>query len=1043
MKFDEFMKKNKSKFPEKIKKALNDENQYGTTVDTSHHGAHSIPIHDNVKKDIIRRNKLEEASSEFYNWLDKNDNQHLGDDVHDVHLKLSDDMPHDDIPEEIKGKIHDYTINSSDLNRYLLKRHSPEMFNDGHEVPFDGYHHRSIKALDKALEEHRTLPTELNVYHGASFDPGEAASRHPENRLFIPAFTSTSIQKQIAHSFSPKDKKGKDVKHIIHFHLNPGQKGLYLGDNSHHQNEKEYLLPRHISAKIHPEPDVIGRDDDSNEVHVWHAYDIQHHQKAIKPDEPEELNDHQITERINKLKDSPEKLEKFFNTNKEDFKQSHLNDLMRYGYGYLAHSHHDYDPSPEDIHDAFAHHGFDNPSLLHNPKTLPKTIAHVLTDKTGKFSRQVIKNLSLDPKLKSDEISHVIDHGNDEALKHILYNKNVEDHHFERFNKSTNPNITDKHRAIAEEAKNDLDEIKADPIHHLIHNIDPNAHNFSHVSDEIEKASLKGELKPNHIDALIKTFGSSFKVPNSIKHYIDPSNIKMNKEELSKFIDNHVGGIGNLFRTKSILNHKNLDEDHLVQLHHKQLINQNTSESNFEDLINHPKSGDKLKNHITSKEAFDADEWTAANHLNQLIQKIKNEGDYDKLKKLRDHINEQDHIPHSQKYYADKMVNHLELKAHHSKLGGEDAFINKVSWANNHDDIDTALKEHLHKDFTPKVIKYFDDKLLMGYVASSPHFNPNKETMTNIIKQNPEYYHLLTKKPEFDSDHIDQVLSHPDSSLSSKIDVLKHPKVTEENLHTALDNSKTQHNYTAVNVALHPKVNESHLHKILKGNFGEGPKDIAKEKLKKLGYQEPKGPENKKEPEHNDEISKIIDSHGTMDSGDWNKKLSKAFEENKIEKHHLHKIINAGNTSFMKVKAMNHHLADKDVVKAAIDSPHTTPALKQIAQSKLRHLNSREMNNMSPEQKNTHNVVLAALKNKNDTPKDNERVLRYFQDNPKPHPELVQALADHSGGYSLAKKHVANSKVPLDHAKILYNHKNTPKHVKQRFEAVYGKENLV
>lgn len=246
-----------------------DPNEYGTVVDTSNSGhAHSKrhPVDEygtvvDTSNSGHAHSKIKESLNEAhknYNYFSENDNDHLGSNKDEIQKHLH------KIYDRVKSHpswpaMSRYTSSSHDLNKYLVNRH-----NDPKEQFFNMKHASQAVELDKLMKEHKN-PFYLDVYHGATFHPGEEASKHPENRLFMPAYTSTSISKYTARGFG-------NGKHLIHFHLEPGAQGTFVGKHSNHPGEGEYVLPRNVSWKLHPEP----TETETGHT-IWHAYDMQHH----------------------------------------------------------------------------------------------------------------------------------------------------------------------------------------------------------------------------------------------------------------------------------------------------------------------------------------------------------------------------------------------------------------------------------------------------------------------------------------------------------------------------------------------------------------------------------------------------------------------------------------------------------------------------------------------------------------------------------------------------------------------------------------------
>lgn len=214
-----------------------------------------------------------EARQKYHEFRTKNHNDHLGEKVSDVHENLSNP---DDISDHERSHLHNYTKGSRHLNAKLYEHHM-EGWDTPRSAPGrDSTITHSTKELDKATSV--PLSHELHVHTGVRFHPGEVAAKHPEGHVHLPAFTSTSISGGIASDFT-YPVGGEN--HVLHVHMKPGDKGRYVGHISHFKHEKEFVLPRQTTLKIHPTPDKY-MDGAGGAVHVWHA--TIHHQKDLTKD---------------------------------------------------------------------------------------------------------------------------------------------------------------------------------------------------------------------------------------------------------------------------------------------------------------------------------------------------------------------------------------------------------------------------------------------------------------------------------------------------------------------------------------------------------------------------------------------------------------------------------------------------------------------------------------------------------------------------------------------------------------------------------------
>lgn len=196
-------------------------------------------------------------------WKDSNDNESEG--GHEgVHEMLS---AHDHHDEDDAETIHHYTAESRGFNHRLYRNHvngTPE------KHPF---------RIDATVSKNK-LPRPIHTYSGVNWHPGEMAAKHPEGHVHLPAFTSTSLDPRVAHSFAQDHgtemARNKGVphtdNHVIHFHLKAGQPSKYVGHTSEYPDERELILPRDTTIKVHPKPDTYEDEYSGEKTHIWHAH---------------------------------------------------------------------------------------------------------------------------------------------------------------------------------------------------------------------------------------------------------------------------------------------------------------------------------------------------------------------------------------------------------------------------------------------------------------------------------------------------------------------------------------------------------------------------------------------------------------------------------------------------------------------------------------------------------------------------------------------------------------------------------------------------
>ncbi len=217
--------------------------------------------------DFIRKKPIKESWEDDYNggWFDHHsENKHLGSEINKTAQSraLHASQKNNELGEHTKA----YSKWSADLNGSLLK-HAKE--GKEHPTEFeDSMHKFHLGELDKELHEHK-LEHPLHVFSGVGFHPQELASQHPEGHVHLPAYTSTSIDKSVARDFAGTAGfgKGERSRHIIHMELPKGHPGKYLGRNSENSSESEFMLPRNMKIKIHPEPKVVSSYGHDYHIH--------------------------------------------------------------------------------------------------------------------------------------------------------------------------------------------------------------------------------------------------------------------------------------------------------------------------------------------------------------------------------------------------------------------------------------------------------------------------------------------------------------------------------------------------------------------------------------------------------------------------------------------------------------------------------------------------------------------------------------------------------------------------------------------------------
>lgn len=250
------------------------------------HGGHAKPPRSRKATVVFaqpvhgKHSKLKEATGihgphkvmDEREWENHHDNHHLGEHPDAVHDKLN--MSHDKWKEHPDhDHVFKYTQSSATLNHNLIQHASGQdpFRHEDHHTEHDKEwtdsqklkHEHHVAGLDNALK-HSKLEHDVHVYHGTyRWHPGEEAAKNSQNKVKLPAYTSTSIEKEKARGFAGRG----DSSHVLHIHMKKGQHGMYVGSHSDFAHEREMILPRNTTLKIHPHPTKL-----SDGTHVWHAH---------------------------------------------------------------------------------------------------------------------------------------------------------------------------------------------------------------------------------------------------------------------------------------------------------------------------------------------------------------------------------------------------------------------------------------------------------------------------------------------------------------------------------------------------------------------------------------------------------------------------------------------------------------------------------------------------------------------------------------------------------------------------------------------------
>jgi ADP-ribosyltransferase exoenzyme len=157
--------------------------------------------------------------------------------------------------------VENYVADSAPLNRYLY---------------MGGVHDQQMEEFSKNLSneilDQPFRPTHIpdfHVYTGLRSrnrpDGGHVTDEHGNMVFSVPAFTSTSLSKEVAEKFA-KTKEWFDtrrVKDVLKIRIPGGYTRAInlMHHNSSHYDEYEYLLDKNHIFKVHPEPTYHARDN--------------------------------------------------------------------------------------------------------------------------------------------------------------------------------------------------------------------------------------------------------------------------------------------------------------------------------------------------------------------------------------------------------------------------------------------------------------------------------------------------------------------------------------------------------------------------------------------------------------------------------------------------------------------------------------------------------------------------------------------------------------------------------------------------------------
>ncbi len=174
----------------------------------------------------------------------------------------------------IKERKHqdfsDYTNGSGGINKVLIHRHLGIPLED----EYNRFNVKAIQELDKHFSNYtKPAPEDFHVYTGVGGGLDINILRNNRsNRLYLPAYTSTSIRAQTASTFASRyssnaldNSPAKKYREVVRLHIPQGSThGIYLGSTGLSMlggHEHEFLIDRGHIVQFMGEPRMSNNGD--------------------------------------------------------------------------------------------------------------------------------------------------------------------------------------------------------------------------------------------------------------------------------------------------------------------------------------------------------------------------------------------------------------------------------------------------------------------------------------------------------------------------------------------------------------------------------------------------------------------------------------------------------------------------------------------------------------------------------------------------------------------------------------------------------------
>jgi len=272
-----------------------------------HHGSHSqVRDKSSSKRSSSKKKKVTEETKyddidEIFDSLTRNAHGISDYNTEPLMRQLAAHPSIDTDNNPYADQFKNYTSSSYNMNNSLYEHHLRGMYGD------DGYHPDMLKhvllrgkmnlpRMDHAVH-YGSAPNDLTVFSGLKWQPPKIIGGKP-NKIFLPSFTSTSLNAGITSDFMnqrPVNVGERQIlnQHLAQFHVPSGTPigvpGHGFSENSH---EHEAILARglvtrweepEIRTSVDYDPILKKEYETRVHVHPVHIEDVAVHPRNFKP----------------------------------------------------------------------------------------------------------------------------------------------------------------------------------------------------------------------------------------------------------------------------------------------------------------------------------------------------------------------------------------------------------------------------------------------------------------------------------------------------------------------------------------------------------------------------------------------------------------------------------------------------------------------------------------------------------------------------------------------------------------------------------------